>query len=373
MIIENMWHTIKRLFMGIFLISAAGAILLLSDRVQGDRNARETKPRVAIFQFSTRDILNDCVNGCLAALSARGFRPGENIIIERFSAENDLPTANTIAKLIVEGGYKMVITFSTPSLQCMAGANSNGKLIHVFGAVTDPYRSGVGLDRKNPARRPKHLAGIGTFQPVKELWRIAKQINPRLDTVGEVWCQSETCSEACTLLGRESARELKMALLEAPISSVTELPDALQSLLTRKVQAIWIGGDNIVESVVPSIVRSALEAHVPVLANAASHARDGALISLGADYFEVGRATGDIAAGILKGRSPDSFPIENVVPQKMVLNLDVLPLLREPWDIAEDVFIERAEAARTEMANKSRNVEWTIPGKQTGRPAINTR
>lgn len=345
-----MLYALKRLFLGLFLIAAAAAVLLISDRARRPGREEGAAPRVAVFQFSTRDVLNDSVAGCLAAFKEHGFLPGKNIIIERFSAENDLPTANAIARSIVDGGYRMAVTFSTPALQCMANANREGKVIHVFGTVTDPFLSGVGLDRARPEARPKHLAGIGTFQPVRELWRIAKRANPRLQTVGEVWCQGETCSEACTILGRASAVELGMKLIEAPISSIAELPEALQSILARRVQAVWVGGDNIVESSVPAIAQAALASGVPVLANAASHAAAGALISLGADYFEVGRATGNVAAEILKGRAPDSFPVENVVPQRLVLNLDVLPLLREPWDIPEEDFVAAVEAACREMS-----------------------
>ena len=46
------------------------------------------------------------------------------------------------------------------------------------------------------------------------MWRLAKRVKPDLKVVGEIWCTSETCSEACTVLGREVAEELGIKLIE---------------------------------------------------------------------------------------------------------------------------------------------------------------
>jgi ABC-type uncharacterized transport system substrate-binding protein len=60
----------------------------------------------------------------------------------------------------------------------------------------------------------------------------------------------------------------------------------------RGVEAIFIGGDNTVEIAMSVIVSLAIEGRIPVIACAPGHADEGALIGLGADYVEVGRAEG---------------------------------------------------------------------------------
>ena len=340
-----MGYVLKRLALGIGLIGLAAAVLLLSDRQhrQGARPSGSAPaaggklPRVAIFQFSSRQILDESVRGCLDTLAKHNLIPNKTVFIQRFNAESDLPTANTIAKAIVGGGFDLAITFSTPALQTLAGANQEGKVTHVFGTVTDPYLSGVGLDRKHPDVRPRHLAGIGTFQPVKEVFRLAKQCYPGLTRVGVVWCTSETCSEACLVLAREVCKELGITLLEAPVQSSVEVLEAAQSLVARNAQALWIGGDNIVEMTAGSVIKPALEAHIPVFANAPDHAATGALLGLGADYYEVGQATGNLAVEILNGRDPAMTPIDNLVPQKLAVNLVTLAQLREAWQITPEI------------------------------------
>ena len=49
-------------------------------------------------------------------------------------------------------------------------------------------------------------------------------------------------------------------------------------------------------------------------------------MSLGADYYEVGRETSKVAARVLSGEDPKDIPIQNKVPEKLFVNV---PLARE--------------------------------------------
>ena len=335
-ICNAMWYALKRLSLGILLIALASAVLLLSDWNHRKQGASSI-PRVAVFQFASRELLDDSVRGILEVLAGRGYIPGKTIRIRRYNAENDLPTANSIAKEIVDTGYDMVVTVSTPCLQVMAAANQNGSIRHVFGVVTDPFGSGVGIEKGRVPNHPKHLVGVGTFQPVKEVFQLAKKIHPSLKKVGVVYCPGETCSQACMVLGREICAELGIELLEAQVENSSGVLEAARSLVARNVQALWIGGDNIVEMAAPSVVNAARQGHIPVFANAPVHAQYGALIGLGADYYEVGKLTGAMAADVLEGADTEKMQVENCVPQELALNLDSLGDLSEKWSIPDDV------------------------------------
>ena len=188
-----MTNFLRRLSLGIVLICLISAILLVSD--WNRRSAGKQKfPRVALFQFASRPLLDEGAAGVIEALKSRGFVPGQNIQIDRFNSENDLPTANSISRAIVDGGYDLAITVSTPCLQSLAAANNTGKVTHVFGLVTDPFASGVGLDRRHPDVHPRHLVGIGTFQPVRDALTYAKRSLPALRRVGTVWNPADACS-----------------------------------------------------------------------------------------------------------------------------------------------------------------------------------
>ena len=346
-----MKFALNRLILGLLLIVLTSAFLLLSDL--NHRVVRINQPRVAVFQFSTRRLLDECVGGVLDGLDKEGFVDKQGMKIEKYNAENDLATANAIARSILDRDYDLVITASTPCLQIMAGANQQGKVKHVFCAVTDPFGAGVGISREDPYKHPKHLAGIGTFQPVEATFRIAKQLYPELKRVGEAWNPAEACSEACTVKARAICKELGIELVEAQVDSSSAVRETANSLVSRGVQAIWIGGDNTVEIAVDAVIEAARKGNIPVFSNSPANLGRGLLFALGADYVEVGRTAGVLAGKILKGLDPGSVRIEDVMPQRLALNLGILKGLRDPWRVppallasAADILDEKGIASK---------------------------
>jgi len=206
---------------GLALLITAGILLLLDLENRKTESRPNDLKKIAIFKIASRIVLDDAEAGIIDALNKNGFVDGENCIIKKFSAEGDMPTGNTISQNIVSGNYDMVITISTPALQIMANANKDGKVVHVFCAVTDPYVSGVGITGKATNEHPKHLVGVGTFQPVERAFEIARQMKPDLKKVGTVWCVSETCSEACVKLARRKCSELGIELVEMSVDNPT--------------------------------------------------------------------------------------------------------------------------------------------------------
>src|SRR5579859_2122567 len=213
-----MLSAFRRLAFGLILIIAASAVLLVSDwkRREGKTGALAEKVRrVAIFQFASNSILDENVAGMIDALAKDGFVNGRTVSIQQFNAENDFAMANTIAKAIVSGQFDIVLTSSTPCLQAMANANKDGTVIHVFSAVTDPYGAGIDIKGSGRLDHPRHLVGVGTFQPVEHTLEIAREMYPGLKRVGVVWNTAEQCSEACVRKARKKCKELGIELLEA--------------------------------------------------------------------------------------------------------------------------------------------------------------
>lgn len=338
---DTLLFALRRLSLGLVLAALASAVLLLSDAHQR-RPKEKPRPRVAVFQIASRPVLDDSVRGVLEGLAAAGFLEGTTLEVKRYNAEGDLPTANAIAREIVGGGFDVAITVSTPALHALANANRDGRVLHVFCTVTDPFEAKVGLAPGDPLGHPRHLVGLGTFQPVRELLRLARRLRPELKTVGTVWCPSESSAEACVKLAREESAALGLRLLEANADAPADVAEAARSLTSRGVEALWLGGDNVVETAVSSLVKVAREAKVPLLANAPTHAEAGALAGLGADYVEVGRRAGDLASRLLAGLDPATVRVENVAPPLLALNLSALSGLRDRWSVPEDL---RSEAA----------------------------
>src|SRR6266498_2278180 len=77
----HMSELVKRLWLGVTLILATSAFLLLSDTGQ---RAAGALPRVAVLQFSSMQALDDGAHGLLDALRDQGYDGTHKAIIERF-------------------------------------------------------------------------------------------------------------------------------------------------------------------------------------------------------------------------------------------------------------------------------------------------
>ena len=311
----------------IAFVSLSAILLLLDWNNRSAGKPKELK-QIAIFKISSRLLLEDTEQGVLEALSANGYIDGDNCRIVRYCAEGDMPTANTIAQTIVNQKFDIVITVSTPALQIMANANRDGKLIHVFGAVTDPYISGVGIT----GTEPRHPPLWHVLSPLKMVLKTASN-EPTLKKVGRYGYQ-RGLFQACI-------RARKNARTGIVCSHIVENPD---TLLKRDVAHS--------PGVVKPLARGDIGriGHRPV---AEEHFRSqiphftymprwhgNLLFALGANYSEVGLAVGSMAAKILNGANPAHFSVNNVVPDKLIINTKALNNINRAWNI--DKFKQQA-------------------------------
>lgn len=333
-----MWATLKRLSLGLFSIALASAVLLLSDTA-GQRPAVRAVLRVAVLQHASQPIIDEGFAGLAAGLAAGGYADGDAITLRRYNAEGDMATANAMAQEIVAGNYDLVVTLTTPSLQAIANANKAGKSRHVFGMVADPTITGVGVG-KEPLDHPAHLVGIGTLPPVAESLRVARTIFPALKSIGVVWNPAEVNSEVCTRLCRAACKELRIEVLEANSENTAGVREATSSLISRGVDALWIGGDVTVLAAVETVVGLAKNAHIPVFTCIPGNAAKGTLFDVGANYFEVGRLTGELASKVLQGESVAKLPTQYAVPPKLFINTLALKGLQAGWKIPAETLAQ---------------------------------
>lgn len=353
----------KRTFIAALPIAFASCVLLVSDL--GERKPSEGRlARVAVLQHASQALLDDAVSGIIAGLSAAGYAQGRDISIERFNAENDLTTANAIAKQIAAGGYNMVITVSTLSLQTMANANRAGKMPHVFGAVADPPSAGVGISRNDPLSHPKHLVGIGTLLPVRPAFELARRMNPALKSIGVVWNPGESNSEGFTKKARSVCADMGLQLLEATVDNSSGVYEAANSLVARGADALWVGGDVTVLVALDSAVAAARKGHVPVFSIVPPTVERGTLFDYGANFFDVGQDVGKLAARILKGADPATLPVRNSVPEYIAVNKLALKGLKAHWRFPPDI-LARADATLDESGRHEKTRVARLGAKKT--------
>ena len=326
----------RRLWLGLTLIVATSGFLLMSDMRQRAAGP-SAMPKIAIFTFSSLKGLDDGVRGTVDRLAENGYVDGKTAVIQIFNAENDLATANSIAKQITTGEYGYVVSVSTNCLQAVAGANRAGKTKHIFGVVADPSVAKVGVSATDPMDHPKQMVGIGSMMPPKEILASARRFNPRAKKFGLPWNPAQANSERFTKLAREAAEEMGLELLEAAVDNTAAVGETVSSLVSRGAEAILVLGDVTVGLAIDAVVTESKKGKIPVISLIPDTVAHGALYAAGVDYYGIGKQMGDLTTRVLKGEDTAKIPILYDLPVEVGVNLKSLVGLKDHWQIPQDV------------------------------------
>jgi ABC-type uncharacterized transport system substrate-binding protein len=195
----------------------------------------------------------------------------------------------------------------------------------------------VGISRSNPLDHPRNLVGIGSFLPVQDAFRIAREMFPDLKRVGVAWNPAEANSRAFVEKARGVCQGWGIQLLEANVENSNSVLEAEDSLVARGAEALWIGGDVTVSVAADSVVLVGRRAHIPVFSITPGKPDRGTLFDYGADFYQIGKQTGELASRILRGADPTQIPVTNEIPIHFVVNTTALKDLRQQWRIPDDI------------------------------------
>jgi hypothetical protein len=203
------------------------------------------------------------------------------------------------------------------------------------------------------------------------VFRLARELRPELKRVGLVWNSAESNSVAATNLAKAICAELGITLVDANAENSTSVAEAAASVLSRGVDALWVSPDVTVAVAVDAVLAAAKRARVPVFTSIPGNAAKGALFDLGADYFGIGSAQGQLAADVLDGKDPATIPVENLMPVKLEVNRLALAGLRDRWELPDSV-VARANAVIDESgrhvkpAPPTSGAAGSLPGGSAG-------
>ena len=99
--------------------------------------------------------------------------------------------------------------------------------------------------------------------------------------------------------------------MEKSVSSSNEIQQAVESLASEKVDAIYAPTDNTIAAAMPTVSQVATEHKIPTVVGCDTMVEDGGLVSYSINYKDLGYKAGEMAVKILKGEAkPADMPIE---------------------------------------------------------------
>jgi len=310
-----MWHIAKRLALGVFLIVAAAAVLLVSDWKH--RRGDTKRPwKIVLVRYVDAQFAEDTTRGIEAGLAEAGLQQGRDFTLKIISAQGDIVTLNSIMDAVKTEEADLVMTISTPTLQ--AALRRFHKTPVVFTTVANAVVAGAGAS--NTDHQP-NVTGVSTASAYAEVAEVLHECLPLARRVGTVF----TPGEANCVYNREqmakALQEYDIELVAVAANSPTEVSDAATALCSRDIDALAQVVSNMLDSSFPSIVRAADKMDLPIFGFMSDAPRKGAVMAVARDYFDAGREGALVAARVIRGEDPAEIPFANLKTTRLVVNL----------------------------------------------------
>jgi ABC-type uncharacterized transport system substrate-binding protein len=284
-----------------------------------------TQQRIAIFHPAIPTTLLTETGGGSAwraffgELRRLGYVEGENLIIERYSAEGHHERYADLAREIVTSNPDVIVTGTNPVVIAFKAATST---IPVVAFMLDPLKAGLVTSLARPSG---NLTGI-TLDPGIDIW------GKRLQMLKEA---IPSAAKAAFLGMREgwegsSGEVLRAAGAELGISLVFMLPEkgtpseierVFDALEQQRPDAVLVSGEGDLYAHRQLIAELAEKKRLPTMCPYRDYVEAGALMAYAVDLAELLRRMADDVHQILKGAKPGDIPIYQPTKLELLINL----------------------------------------------------
>ncbi|WP_374711938.1 ABC transporter substrate-binding protein [Symbiobacterium terraclitae] len=279
--------------------------------------------QIGLTQIVEHPALDATRQGIIDGLAEAGYVDGQQIKIEFQSAQGEPTIAQQIAEKFVADKKDLIIAIATPSAQAAVQATKSNPIPVIFSAITDPVGAGLVADLQKPGG---HVTGASDLVPVKVQMELFQRLGIDVANLGVIYNAGEANSVALMNDIRAAAGELGLSVVEAMVANAAEVQQAAQSLVGR-VDGLYLITDNTLAQGVASVIEIANSRKIPALSSVESYVEQGALATLGLNYYLHGKLTAEIIVDVLEGRNPGDLPVRYNEDLTLMVNTKTAEIL----------------------------------------------
>ncbi len=255
--------------------------------------------------------------GLLAGLKDAGLLPDRDFEWKVANAQGDIATLQSLVDSALGEQADMLLTISTQTLQ--AASRRSKQTPVVFTMVANPFTTGAATSE---TEHLPNVTGAYGAQDSEGMMPILKQVIPNAKRYGTLFSPTEVNSVSNHQVLEAAIKKTGVPLVSIGVSTSAEVPDATQSLCSQEIDAICLTNSNLAISSFPSVALPAKRSKIPIFGFAGSMSKQGAVVVLARDYFDMGHSAGGIAARVIRGELPASIPLSPVKKNRLFVNLD---------------------------------------------------
>ncbi|MCB9229249.1 MAG: ABC transporter substrate-binding protein [Deltaproteobacteria bacterium] len=271
--------------------------------------------RVAISQIVEHPSLNEIRKGLTEGLYQKEGFSQDSLSIEYLNAHGNMVTSAQIASRFIGSHPDLVVGISTPSAQHLAAKKS--LIPVVFTGVTDPLSARLVSSLEKPGAQ---ISGVMLSTPVREHLRLILRTKPGARNIAFLFNGGEANSVHVADIFRVESKAAGLTPLITSINQSSQIAAAIQSLISKQADALYLPTDNTVISSLGTILQICQQHHLPVFASDLASGESGALAAMGPDHYEIGLLTARMVAQILRGAKAGDLPVAAVEKNRLYLN-----------------------------------------------------
>ena len=304
-------------------ITLMGAALARSPAVRAQQST--TQQRIAIFHPAIPTTLLTETGGGSAwraffgELRRLGYVEGENLIIERYSAEGHHERYADLAREIVNSKPDLIVTGTNPVVIAFKAATST---VPVVAFMIDPLQAKLITSLGRPGG---NLTGI-TLDAGIENWgkrlQILKEAIPSATNVAFLGMREGWEGSSGQVLRDVGAQMgISLAFVLPQQGNPSELERVFVALEQQRPDAVLVSGEGDLYAHRNLIAELAEKKRLPTMCPYRDYVEAGALMGYAVDLAELLKRMADDVHKILKGAKPGDIPIYQPTKFQLLINM----------------------------------------------------
>jgi putative tryptophan/tyrosine transport system substrate-binding protein len=252
-------------------------------------------------------------------LADLGWTDGRNVRMDfRWAPGSDINRMQALARELVGLQPDIIVTNGTPTTAALRRETRTIPI--VFAGVSDPVASGIVSRLDRPS---ENITGFVLFEPsLGGKWlELLLEIAPGLKRLAIMFNPDTTPASVYMPSVETAARSLKLVPIMAPVRSDVEIETAITALGREPGGGLVVIPDTFTGVHRVPIISAAARNNVPAVYFNSTFARDGGLLSYGADISDTPRRVAFYVDRILRGAKPAELPIQLPTKFEMIVNL----------------------------------------------------
>jgi putative ABC transport system substrate-binding protein len=256
--------------------------------------------------------------GFSQGLKETGYIEGQNVVIERRSAEGQYDRLPALAADLVRRQVAVIV--STALAAALAAKTATTTIPIVFTTATDPVRDGLVASLSRPGG---NLTGVSllTGELVQKRLELLRDVLPNAIVIAVLVNHNNPNAEQNLRLAQEAARVMGRQIVIVKAGAVNEFDTAFATIVQQRVEALVIAGDPFFNSHIEQLGALTARHAVPALYQQREFAAAGGLLSYGINLPDAYRLAGIYVGQILKGSKPADLPVQQPSKFELFINL----------------------------------------------------